>query len=30
MMTSVHDRVGVGFWSAGGRVRILVDFYKTP
>jgi hypothetical protein len=30
MMTSVHDRVGVGFWSGSGRVRIVVDFYKTP
>jgi len=27
MMNSQYDRAGIGVWVAGGRVRLVVDFY---
>ena len=27
MMNSQYDRVGIGVWVSGGRVRLVVDFY---
>ncbi|HYH92658.1 MAG TPA: Ig-like domain-containing protein [Candidatus Saccharimonadales bacterium] len=27
MMSSKYDRVGIGVWVSGGRVRLVVDFY---
>ena len=27
MMNAKYDRVGIGVWVAGGRVRLVVDFY---
>jgi uncharacterized protein YkwD len=27
MMNSKYDRVGIGVWVSGGRVRLVVDFY---
>jgi uncharacterized protein YkwD len=27
LMNSAYDRVGIGVWVAGGRVRLVVDFY---
>jgi uncharacterized protein YkwD len=27
MMNSAYDRVGIGVWVSGGRVRLVVDFY---
>jgi len=27
LMNSKYDRVGIGVWVAGGRVRLVVDFY---
>ena len=27
MMNAKYDRVGIGVWVAGGRVRLVIDFY---
>ncbi|HET9347209.1 MAG TPA: Ig-like domain-containing protein [Candidatus Limnocylindrales bacterium] len=27
MMNSKYDRVGIGVWVSGGRVRLVIDFY---
>jgi uncharacterized protein YkwD len=27
LMNSLYDRVGIGVWVSGGRVRLVVDFY---
>ena len=27
MMNAAYDRVGIGVWVSGGRVRLVVDFY---
>ena len=27
LMNAAYDRVGIGVWVAGGRVRLVVDFY---
>jgi uncharacterized protein YkwD len=27
LMNSAYDRVGIGVWVAGGRVRLVIDFY---
>ena len=27
LMNSAYDRVGIGVWASGGRVRLVVDFY---
>jgi uncharacterized protein YkwD len=27
LMNSKYDRVGIGVWVSGGRVRLVVDFY---
>ena len=27
LMNSAYDRVGIGVWVSGGRVRLVVDFY---
>ena len=27
MMNAQYDRVGIGVWVYGGRVRLVVDFY---
>jgi uncharacterized protein YkwD len=27
MMNSQYDRVGIGVWVSGGRVRLVIDFY---
>ncbi len=27
MMNAAFDRVGIGVWASGGRVRLVVDFY---
>ena len=27
MMNALYDRVGIGVWVSGGRVRLVVDFY---
>ena len=27
MMNSAYDRVGIGVWVSGGRVRLVIDFY---
>jgi uncharacterized protein YkwD len=27
MMNAAYDRVGIGVWVYGGRVRLVVDFY---
>jgi len=27
MMNAMYDRVGIGVWVSGGRVRLVVDFY---
>ena len=27
MMNALYDRVGIGVWVAGGRVRLVIDFY---
>jgi len=27
LMNSKYDRVGIGVWVAGGRVRLVIDFY---
>jgi uncharacterized protein YkwD len=27
LMNPAYDRVGIGVWVAGGRVRLVVDFY---
>jgi uncharacterized protein YkwD len=27
MMNPKYDRVGIGVWVAGGRVRLVIDFY---
>jgi uncharacterized protein YkwD len=27
MMNSKYDRVGIGVWASGGRVRLVIDFY---
>jgi hypothetical protein len=26
-MNAKYDRVGLGVWVAGGRVRLVIDFY---
>jgi len=26
-MSAKYDRVGIGVWAHGGRVRLVVDFY---
>ncbi len=28
MMSTKYDRVGIGVWVSGGRVRLVVDFYR--
>jgi uncharacterized protein YkwD len=28
MMSTAYDRVGIGVWVYGGRVRLVVDFYR--
>jgi uncharacterized protein YkwD len=28
MMNAAYDRVGIGVWVSGGRVRLVVDFYR--
>jgi uncharacterized protein YkwD len=27
LMNSMYDRVGIGVWVSGGRVRLVIDFY---
>src|SRR5262245_46455094 len=27
LMNSKYDRVGIGVWASGGRVRLVIDFY---
>ena len=27
MMNAAYDRVGIGVWVSGGRVRLVIDFY---
>jgi uncharacterized protein YkwD len=27
MMNALYDRVGIGVWVSGGRVRLVIDFY---
>ncbi len=27
LMNPAYDRVGIGVWVSGGRVRLVVDFY---
>jgi uncharacterized protein YkwD len=27
LMNAKYDRVGIGVWVAGGRVRLVIDFY---
>jgi uncharacterized protein YkwD len=27
LMNSLYDRVGIGVWVSGGRVRLVIDFY---
>ena len=27
LMNAAYDRVGIGVWVSGGRVRLVVDFY---
>ena len=27
MMNAMYDRVGIGVWVSGGRVRLVIDFY---
>ncbi len=27
LMNSAYDRVGIGVWVSGGRVRLVIDFY---
>jgi uncharacterized protein YkwD/methionine-rich copper-binding protein CopC len=27
LMNSAYDRVGIGVWVSGGRVRVVIDFY---
>jgi uncharacterized protein YkwD len=27
LMNRAYDRVGIGVWVSGGRVRLVVDFY---
>ncbi|MEO8208207.1 MAG: Ig-like domain-containing protein [Chloroflexota bacterium] len=28
LMNAAYDRVGIGVWVSGGRVRLVVDFYR--
>jgi hypothetical protein len=28
LMNPVYDRVGLGVWMSGGRVRLVIDFYR--
>ena len=28
MMNALYDRVGIGVWVYGGRVRLVIDFYR--
>jgi hypothetical protein len=28
IMYSGYDRVGIGVWITGGRIRLVEDFYK--
>jgi uncharacterized protein YkwD len=28
IMSTKYDRVGIGVWASGGRVRLVVDFYR--
>jgi hypothetical protein len=25
----MYDRVGIGVWVSGGRVRLVIDFYHS-
>jgi uncharacterized protein YkwD len=27
LMNPAYDRVGIGVWVSGGRVRLVIDFY---
>jgi len=27
LMNAKYDRVGIGVWASGGRVRLVIDFY---
>ena len=27
LMNAEYDRVGIGVWVSGGRVRLVIDFY---
>ena len=27
LMNTKYDRVGIGVWASGGRVRLVIDFY---
>jgi uncharacterized protein YkwD len=29
LMNAKYDRVGIGVWSSGGRVRLVIDFYHS-
>ena len=29
LMNAKYDRVGIGVWSSGGRVRLVIDFYRS-
>jgi hypothetical protein len=29
MMNALYNRVGIGVWVSGGRVRLVVDFYHS-
>jgi len=29
LMNSAYDRVGIGVWVSGGRVRLVIDFYHA-
>ena len=29
MMNAAYDRVGIGVWVSGGRVRLVIDFYHS-